>query len=139
MTCTCICGAVSVTIETKPEFIYDCNCSLCRKSGGAWGYFTSSAVMVKGVTAPFVRKDKLVPMVEVHSCEQCGATTHFVLTQSYQIKSPSADQVGVNMRLFAPDVLEGINVHYPNGNEWSGEGAFDFRRKKMKISEDLPW
>ena len=139
MTSTCICGAVSVTIDKKPEFIYDCDCSLCRKSGGAWGYFASSAVTTTGTTVPFVRKDKAAPIVEIHSCESCGATTHFELTQSYQSENPSFDQVGVNMRLFSPDELEGVDVYYPNGKDWSGEGAFGFRREQMKISRDLPW
>lgn len=28
MTASCLCGAFSLAIETKPEFINDCNCSL---------------------------------------------------------------------------------------------------------------
>ena len=50
MTGHCLCGAVSVTIDEKPDYINDCNCSLCRKSGGAWGYFDPSIVKTSGET-----------------------------------------------------------------------------------------
>lgn len=139
MTSTCACGGVEVTIDKKPDFIYDCNCSLCRKSGGAWGYFTSSLVSAVGTTAPFSRTDKLAPIVEIHSCPICSATTHFTLTDTYKSKHPNVDQVGVNMRLFDPEELAGIDVHYPNGKDWSGEGPFGFRREAMTISADSPW
>ena len=38
MTGTCLCGAVTVTVDDRPDYIHDCNCSLCRKAGAAWGY-----------------------------------------------------------------------------------------------------
>jgi hypothetical protein len=57
VTGTCLCGAVSVTVDTRPEFINDCNCSLCRKAGAAWGYYPSSSVTTSGNTVPFVRRD----------------------------------------------------------------------------------
>jgi hypothetical protein len=139
MTGTCLCGAVRVTIEAKPEFINDCNCSLCRKAGGAWGYFRSAAVTTDGNTASFVRRDKKSPGVEIHSCLDCAATTHFVLTNAFKARNPSADQVGVNMRLFDPDELKGVEVRFPNGKDWSGEGAFGYRRDAMTISDSTPW
>ncbi len=139
MTSNCLCGAVGVTIETKPEFINDCNCGLCRKAGGAWGYFQSSSVSTKGSTVSLVRDDKKSPAVAIHSCEKCAVTTHWVLTKSFKEKNPSADQVGVNMRLFDPDELEGVEVRFPNGKEWTGEGPFGYRRPALTISDNSPW
>ena len=92
MTASCLCGAVSIVIETKPEFINDCNCSLCRKAGAAWGYFPSSAVTTSGNTVPFVRRDKTAPGVEVHSCASCATTTHFVLTESFKLLMRTCQQ-----------------------------------------------
>jgi hypothetical protein len=139
MTSTCACGAVEITIGKPPEYIYDCNCSLCRKTGAAWGYFAPAEVTSVGETIPFIRKDKLQPIVAIHSCAQCATTTHFVLTDSYKAQHPGIDQIGVNMRLFDPETLVGITVHYPNGKDWSGEGPFGFRRKALKISAKSPW
>ena len=139
MIASCLCGAVGVAIETKPEFINDCNCSLCRKAGAAWGYFTSSSVTTFGVTVPFVRRDKTAPSVEVHSCASCATTTHFVLTESFKERNRSADLVGVNMRLFDPDELYGVEIRFPNGKDWLGEGPYGYRREAMTISNAAAW
>jgi hypothetical protein len=139
MTANCLCGAVSVTIEAKPEFIHDCNCSLCRKAGAAWGYFNSTSATITGETASFIRRDKKTPGAEVHSCKICAATTHFVLTKSFREQNESADLVGVNMRLFDPEELKGVEVRFPNGRDWPGEGPFGYRRTAMTISDRLRW
>lgn len=139
MTGSCICGAVVVTIESKPDFVHDCNCSLCRKAGAAWGYFGSAEVVISGATIGFARSDKAIPGVEVHSCRRCSATTHFELTSSYRERHETADQVGVNMRIFDPDELIGVEIRFPDGKAWSGKGPFGYRRAAMTISERLPW
>ena len=139
MIASCLCGAVSVTIETKPEFINDCNCSLCRKVGAAWGYFPSSSVTISGTTVPFARRDKTAPAVEVHTCASCATTTHFVLTESFKERNRSADLIGVNMRIFDANGLHGIEIRFPNGKDWSGEGPYNYRRAAMKISDAASW
>ncbi len=139
MTGSCLCGAVRVTIETKPEFINDCNCSLCRKAGAAWGYFSSSSVATAGNTVAYVRRDRTSPAVEVHSCASCATTTQFVLTEAFKERNGSPDLIGVNMRLFDPDELKGVEVRFPNGKDWSGEGPYGFRRAAMTISDTEPW
>ncbi|MEE4210058.1 MAG: hypothetical protein V2I43_12410 [Parvularcula sp.] len=135
----CACGAVKVMINPKPDFIHDCNCSLCRKVGAAWGYFPSARVSAEGATHPYSRTDKGTPAVEVHSCPTCGSTTHFALTESFKADNPDADQMGVNMRLFEPEQLGGIEVRYPDGRAWSGEGAFVYRAPSLVIGESAPW
>ena len=139
MTSTCACGNVEVTLTRSPDFIYDCNCSLCRKTGAAWGYFCSAEVHVAGETQAFTRRDTTDPKVDLHACPTCSATTHFVINETYKQAHPELDQIGVNMRLFDPEALKGVEVHYPDGKAWSGDGAFGFRRPKMKVSDAQPW
>jgi len=139
MTSNCICGEVSVTVNTKPPFIFNCNCDLCRKSGAAWGYYPPSSVTVTGNTTAFSRRDKENPTVDVHSCSTCAATTHFEANRSFKITDPSKQHVGVNMRLFDPTDLKGVKLHYPNGKEWNGEGTISFRRRSLKVSKKSPW
>ncbi|MBI1339249.1 aldehyde-activating protein [bacterium] len=139
MTSACCCGAVSVTIAAKPDFIHDCNCSLCRKSGGAWGYFPSASVRTRGVTRSFARADRTTPGVEVHSCVVCSATTHWTLTARFKALNPTADQVGVNMRLFDPDELAGVEVRFPDGKAWSGTGPYGYRRPALTIGPASRW
>ena len=128
-----------MTVKRKPDYIYDCDCNLCRKSGAAWGYFTADEVTSEGPTIAFARKDKTDPIVEIHSCAVCGSTTHFTLTETYQAEHPGVDQVGVNMRLFDANQLDGVEIQYPNGSEWSGDGPFGFRRNPQTLSSKNPW
>lgn len=139
MTGSCICGAVMVSVAAPPEFIHDCNCGLCRKAGAAWGYFSSSQVEADGNTSFFVRTDKKHAVAQVHFCTICGATTHFDLSESFKAGNPSADQIGVNMRLFKSSDLNGVEVRYPDGLNWIGEGSFGYRRKALVIDEATPW
>lgn len=139
MTSTCFCGAVSVTIDRKPDFIFDCNCSLCRKSGGAWGYFPPASLSTSGPTTSFARTDKALAAVEVHACSTCASTTHWVRTDAFKREHGTDDMVGVNMRLFDPDELSGIEVQFPDGKNWDGNGAFGFQRDAIAIGEDTRW
>lgn len=139
MTGQCLCGAVRIVTETVPDFIHDCNCTLCRKSGGAWGYFTSSQVQTCGKTVPVMRCDKEDPAAEVHSCASCFTTTHFVMASSFTDKHGPIDMVGVNMRLFVPNDLLGVEVRFPDGHSWSGQGEFAYRRAELTIGKNPTW
>lgn len=139
MTNTCACGNVTVTIKRKPDYVFDCDCNLCRKSGAAWGYFAPEEVEAKGRTMAYSRNDKSIPIVAIHSCTECGSTTHFSLTDTYKAENPNIDQIGVNMRLFDHHQLSGVEIQFPNGSAWSGEGPFGFRRESMTLSSDTPW
>ena len=139
MTGTCICGAVCISIEAAPEYINDCNCGLCRKSGAAWSYFGTGQVVVTGETISYLRGDKDNPFACVHSCTTCGATTHFTLSEAFQDENPTVDMIGVNMRLFEADALQGVEVRFPNGRDWGGEGAFDYRREAHTIGPGWVW
>ena len=139
MTGSCICGAVTISIELKPDFILDCDCGLCRKVGAAWGYFDSSAVKVDGQTTTYVRSDKVTPTAEIHSCPVCSATTHFRNTEAFRRANPTVDQIGLNMRIFDPNELTGLEVRFANGRDWSGDGPFKFRRPPETISSSWRW
>lgn len=80
-----------------------------------------------------------MPIVAVHACLTCAATTHFEPTSAYKTKNPSVDLIGVNMRLFDPDALHGVEVRYPDGKDWSGHGPYEFRREAWTIGESAPW
>ena len=38
---SCLCGKVRIEIPKRPDFINECNCTLCSKSGGPLGLFRS--------------------------------------------------------------------------------------------------
>lgn len=132
MQAKCHCGAVDVKIAAKPEYINLCDCSLCRKSGGAWGYFQSADVKVTGATQEYRRADYDEPAVEMRFCGSCGTTTHWVLTEHFE-----GDRVGVNMRMFDPQETNGIEARTLDGHNWQGDGPAQERRKPGKLGQDV--
>ncbi|NCP13436.1 MAG: aldehyde-activating protein [Sphingomonadales bacterium] len=127
MTFACFCGGVRLLTTKKPDFIHACNCDLCRKSGAHWGYFAPSEVTVTGQTATYRRHDKPEPGVDVHFCTGCGSTTHFRLTAA-AVRKHGDVVMGGNACLIDETALEGIELRYPNGKAWSGEGEFGYVR-----------
>jgi hypothetical protein len=136
MTLNCHCGQVTVVTADRPDFINACNCSLCRKSGAAWGYFDPAGVTVTGATRQYRRGDKPAPTVDVHFCPACGATTHFALTPAAATQLGNS-MTGVNMALAEPADLAGIELRFPDGRGWSGEGPFGYRRAAQTITDGL--
>lgn len=125
---SCLCGRVRVETAKRPDYVHECNCTLCSKSGARWGYFHPSEVEVTGTTAGYSRDDKADPAAEVHFCQTCGSTTHFVLTASAVAKFGNA-VMGVNMALAEESDLAGIELRFPDGRTWPGEGAFVYLRE----------
>lgn len=128
----CHCGRVTVRTGKRPDFIHECNCTLCRKSGAIWGYFQPDDVAIDGESAGYSRHDKAEPGVSIRFCPSCGVTTHFALTDATIAKFGNS-MLGVNMRLADESDLSGIELRYPDGRAWSGEGAFGYVRKARII------
>jgi hypothetical protein len=131
---SCHCGQIRIEINKKPDYINECNCSLCGKSGVRWGYFHPSEVSVEGKTQGYRREDKDDPAAEVHFCPKCGSTTHFILTESAVAKFGNG-LMGVNMRLADERDLAGIELRYPDGQAWSGTGDFTYVREARIIGQ----
>jgi hypothetical protein len=132
MKLSCLCGGVSLTLEKRPDFIHECNCTFCSKSGARWGYCHPSEVAVDGVTSGFSRSDKEEPSAEVRFCPTCGSTTHFVLTDTAVAKFGN-NLMGVNMWLASAGDLAGLELRYPDGRTWSGHGEFTYLREPITI------
>jgi hypothetical protein len=129
---SCLCGQVRIEIQKRPDFINECNCTLCSKSGARWAYFHPSEVSVEGTTKGYRREDKDDPAAELQFCPNCGSTTHFTLTASAVAKFGNI-QLGVNVRLADERDLAGIESRYPDGQAWSGKGGFVYVREARII------
>jgi hypothetical protein len=133
MTLSCLCGRVHVTVGRRPDYVNECNCALCSKSGARWGYFHPTEVGVEGETRGYRRADKDEPNAEIRFCAECGSTTHFVLTKAAVSKFGDT-LLGVNMRLAREGDLRGVEVRFPDGEAWSGSGGFDYVREPRLIT-----
>jgi hypothetical protein len=132
MTLSCHCGAVRIEVRRRPDFLHECNCTLCRKTGARWGYFRPDEIAVDGRTTGYSRADKAEPGVVVHFCQTCGSTTHFRLTPA-AVKKHGDVQMGVNMRLAADEELAGVELRFPNGRDWPGTGSFGYVRTPQTL------
>jgi hypothetical protein len=125
---SCLCGKIAVELAKQPDFIHECNCALCSKTGARWGYFHPSEVSVTGEASGYRRDDKDDPNAEVRFCSNCGATSHFVLTENAVARFGNS-MMGVNMWLADARDLAGIELRFPDGQGWAGEGDFTYLRE----------
>jgi len=131
ITASCHYQSVHITINAKPNYINDCNCSLCCNSGAIWGYYRHHEVKIKGATSTYKRTDRANAAVQIHSCKNCSATTHWTLTEDFLAQNNSADNMGVNMRLFKAENLQGTELRFPDGRAWDGISDYSYRKKAI--------
>ena len=129
---TCHCGSVRLSIAFRPDYVNFCDCTLCAKMGGVWGYFTSDEVTVQGETSAYRRPDRDKPACEMRFCPICSTTTHWHLTEHFE-----GDRVGVNMRIFDPAELVGVEARLLDGRNWNGKTEPAERRASGTLGKDL--
>lgn len=94
-----------MTIEAaqKPDALTECNCSVCRRYGALWAYYTVGTAQVSatpGSLKAYVWGDRCI---EFYHCTQCGCLTH------YEAVDKTGDyRIAVNARMLAPDDVAGI-------------------------------
>ena len=106
---SCHCGAVRMEIERRPETVTECNCSICRKLGVLWAYYSPETVKIiapTGATSTYSWNDKVI---EFHTCKICGCTTHYAMTDK------SIDRLAVNARLMEPNILSAARMRKFDG------------------------
>lgn len=106
----CHCGAVSFTYPKTPEFLTQCNCSLCRRFAALWAYEERRNVVLDyadGATVVYVQGDKTL---EAHSCATCGSTTHWL-----SVNGDNNSRMAVNFRLCEPNDIAHIRIRKFDG------------------------
>jgi hypothetical protein len=67
---SCHCGGVRHSVNRAPEEAGDCNCTLCRRYGALWAYYSPKDVQVTNdATDIYMWGDR---MIEFHRCKHCG-------------------------------------------------------------------
>ena len=106
---SCHCGAVRFAVETAPEQVNACNCSICRRYGTLWGYYRPSEVEFSAENGPtdiYMWGDR---SLEFHRCRTCGCVTHWSPTDRARHK------MGINARLLTAEVVAVIPVVHGDG------------------------
>ncbi len=106
---SCHCGAVQLEVDAPPEALTDCNCSICRRYGALWAYYSPKQVRI---VAPAGAADTYAwgeHKIQFHRCKICGCLTHWAATD------PQSDRMGVNARLMDPQVLRPLRIRKLDG------------------------
>lgn len=113
----CHCGAVRVEVTEPPQWLIDCNCSICRRNGALWALYDAGTVRVTGHPGHTTEYIWGARTIKTMSCRTCGCVTHWE-----SLRDPNGKS-GVNMRNFDPDELGAIHVRRFDGAEsWSYVG-----------------
>ncbi len=90
----CHCTAVRFEIEDLPDWVLDCNCTICRRYGAIWTYPDATQVtLVRGAhsTDTYTWGNRWLAF---HRCRECGCITHMT------VLDPDPPRVyGVNARM----------------------------------------
>jgi hypothetical protein len=115
ITASCHCGAFRVEIDETPSHLTDCNCSLCRRLGALWSYFTRDQVRFLGApdgTRGYAQGEK---SLATHHCRTCGCTTHWE-----SLRPDNPERIAINGRLFDPAVRAQIRVRrFDGADSWT--------------------
>ena len=117
---------MAISLESRPNYVNDCNCSLCIRSGALWGYFSEDQVSIEGRAQVYQRSDRETPVVNLHFCGTCGTTTHWTLTTAGKKTAEDKRRMGVNMNVFDHDELKGVELRFPDGAAWDGGADFGY-------------
>lgn len=107
---TCHCGKVSVAIPRQPETLTNCDCSICRRYGPLWAYFSSPEVEIRaepGATQEYSWGSRSIAFVR---CSTCGCITHWK-----PVAASRGQRMRVNARMFAPEQLGPVRIRLLDG------------------------
>ena len=76
----CHCEAVRFEIAEPPEWVLDCNCTICRRYGGLWTYFREPGGQGRLLMKPEPGTTDTYAWINgdlaFHRCKVCGCVTH---------------------------------------------------------------
>jgi hypothetical protein len=107
---TCHCGAVRISVPDRPEYLVDCNCSICRRNGALWAFYTAKSIKLSGHpenTTAYIWGRRTIRTMH---CKVCGCITHWE-----PLAADAEETVGVNARNFEASAIEGVRVRKFDG------------------------
>ena len=110
ITGSCHCGAVTFAAPGNPQWLTECNCSICRRIGALWAHFERREVEIVAPpdgTIEYVQGDETLA---VHTCITCGCTPYWL-----SLDPVPDSRMAVNFRLCDPAEIEHIPVRRFDG------------------------
>jgi len=111
---SCHCGNVQFELMKQPQWLVACNCSICSRIAALWAHADTAEVKLhyqQGETIRYVWGDK---SLEIHSCKQCGCTTHWE-----SMDKKAQDRMAVNFRMCTVDDVAKFAVRkFDGADSW---------------------
>ncbi|HYD44108.1 MAG TPA: hypothetical protein VEA79_02455 [Phenylobacterium sp.] len=110
----CHCGAVRLEIARKPRSVTQCNCSVCRRYGAMWAYYTRKSVRLIAEPGAVGEYSWRNHRLQFCHCTVCGGLTH------YKSRNETPDgRFAVNGRMIDPAVMASVPIKLLDGDgDW---------------------
>ncbi|MBW8813259.1 MAG: GFA family protein [Caulobacterales bacterium] len=108
----CHCGAARLSAPQAPSVVTECNCSICRRTGARWAYYSPREVILPdgARTEAYVWGDR---MLAFHRCRTCGCLTH------WQSLDGARDRMAINARMMDLD-WDKVRIRpFDGANTWA--------------------
>lgn len=102
---SCHCGSVCLVVTGLPQTVTECTCSICRRLGVRWAYYSQAEVQLRvepAVLKSYCWGDRTL---EFYHCSRCGRPPH-----SESVEKGQDRRLAVNVRLFDPATVLGVKV-----------------------------
>ena len=111
----CHCGAVRIRVPALPDYVIDCNCSICRKNGALWAPHPCGSIEIAADPNSVTEYVWGPATIRTIHCRICGSTTHWL-----PLTMQADGNGGVNARLFDPADRAGIPIrHFDGADTWT--------------------
>ena len=107
---SCHCGAITVTVARKPRQLTECNCSICRRYGALWAYYSRASVKIIAASKAMDIYSWGDKILEFHRCARCGCITHYE-----RAKRGPDSTVAINARMLEPEVIGLLRIRRFDG------------------------
>lgn len=113
LTAACHCGRVRIEVARRPRTLCDCNCSICRRYGVLWAYYSPRTCRVVSGRRGLVSYVWGERRLKFFHCAHCGCVTHYE-----QNRKPNR-VMALNARLLAPDAIVRSRIrHFDGAVSW---------------------
>ncbi|MCG9695509.1 aldehyde-activating protein [Shewanella sp. Isolate11] len=116
----CHCGNVKLSINRLTETATRCNCSICQRYAGVWGYFSESEVSVTVGELGLDSYEQGDKFLSVKRCKHCGCVTHYTCSERYKKLAleqglDNGDRFAVNYNMFPRELIAQLTIKYLDG------------------------
>lgn len=111
---SCHCGAITFTCSAEPEWLTQCNCSICRRYAALWAHSDTDQITVSGVPDASLKYVWGDEKLAFHVCKKCGCLTHWESLSSEEPK-----RLAINCRMSEPQQVDQFRVrHFDGADTW---------------------